>query len=320
MRTALAADSRVRFARCGNDGEQVYEEILRLKPNAAIIRWERAPSTRLRQSSVWPANPWHSVISAGQDASPDLILRSLRAVRAIPTTAISTEELKTVLDRIEEFCAVALKRQEERPHDRVFSSKGGCGTSFIATNLAAATAAPTILVDLNLQAGDLPLFLGIDAKYSMADMAEHRTKTGWALITSLVAPYSSNLSLLAAPKEADAADDISSPNTFFEVLERLRENFDWVVLIRSIPLTPSPDSHLNRPLDQSDDDRAGADADIPAISQYRKGRANYRPLGYPPRKKIRIIVKRWSNEIRIATFCVRVEVPGRAGGGACHSQ
>ena len=56
----------------------------------------------------------------------------------------------------------------------VFSSKGGCGTSFIATNIAAALNQPAVLVDLNLQAGDLPLFLGVEPKYSIADMVENR--------------------------------------------------------------------------------------------------------------------------------------------------
>jgi Flp pilus assembly CpaE family ATPase len=46
----------------------------------------------------------------------------------------------------------------------VFSSKGGCGTSFIATQSAAATNSKTVLVDLNLQAGDLAAVLGLEAK------------------------------------------------------------------------------------------------------------------------------------------------------------
>src|SRR4029453_8912317 len=81
----------------------------------------------------------------------------------------------------------------------VFSSKGGCGTSFIAANLAASSTVRTALVDLNLQAGDLPLFLGVSPKYSFADMSENRARLDDALINSFVAPCSSNLALLAAP-------------------------------------------------------------------------------------------------------------------------
>ena len=43
-----------------------------------------------------------------------------------------------------------------------------------------------------------------------------------------VAPYSTTLSLLAAPKQADSADEIEPE--IIQVLQRLRESFDYVVL------------------------------------------------------------------------------------------
>ena len=152
----------------------------------------------------------------------------------------------------------------------VFSSKGGCGTSFIATNLAAATAAPTVLVDLNLQAGDLPLFLGVDPKYSIADLVEHRSRLDAPLINSLLAPYSSNLSLLAAPKEVDAVDDIE-PEHVFEVLERLREAFDWVVLDPQHTF----DAITLAGIGPVGRDRAGADARHSRDSQHAKGAGDF---------------------------------------------
>ena len=86
------------------------------------------------------------------------------------------------------------------------------------------------------------------------------------LINSLVAPYSSNLSLLAAPKEVDAADDIE-PEHVFEVLERLRENFDWVVLDPQHTF----DAITLQALDQSDEIVMVLTLDIPRFAA-RKGR------------------------------------------------
>src|SRR5262249_10606870 len=143
---------------------------------------------------------------------------------------ISPDELKTVVDRVSDFAVGHVEAPKKKGRMiAVFSSKGGCGTSFIAANLAAAVAGSTCLVDLKLQAGDLPLFLCVDSKYSIADMVENRSRLDGELINSLLAPVSSNLSLLAAPREADAADEIE-PQHVFEVLEKLRENFECVVL------------------------------------------------------------------------------------------
>lgn len=294
IRTALSADSRVQLLAGGNDAEQLHDEILRLKPMAAIITLgvnaEQPIKLIKRLSSEVPGT---ALISAAADASSDVMLQSLRAgAREFLRLPVSPEELKTVLDRIQEFCAGQVEAPKKKGRMiAVFSSKGGCGTSFIATNLAATTKARTVLVDLNLQAGDLPLFLGVDPKYSFADMAENRTRLDDALINSLVTPYSANLSLVAAPKEADAADEIE-PEHVFDVLQRLRENYDFVVLDPQHTF----DSITLAALDQADEIVLVLTLDIPAIRSTQRALEIFDRLGYP-RKKIRIVVNRWSKMI-----------------------
>ena len=294
IRTALAADSRVKLLAGGNDADQLYEEIVRLKPAAAIISLGANSEQGIKfiqRLSV--ESPRTALISAAYDASSDIVLSSLRAgAREFLRLPVSGDELKTVLDRVSEFCSV----QVEPPRKKgrmiaVFSSKGGCGTSFVAANLAACSDARTVLVDLNLQAGDLPLFLGVDPKYSFADMAENRARLDEALIQSFVTPYSSNLSLLAAPREADAADEIE-PEHVFDVLQRLRESYEYVVLDPQHTF----DSITLAALDQADEIVLVLTLDIPAIRSTQRALEIFDRLGYP-RKKIRIVVNRWSKQI-----------------------
>jgi len=294
IRRALSAEDRVKLLAGGNDADQLYEEIVRLKPNAAIIAL--GPNADHAVRFIERLNkecPGTALISAAQDASPDMILKSLRAgAREFLRIPISADELRTVLDRVSEI----FSRQEETPKKKgrmvsVFSSKGGCGTSFIATNIAAATASKTVLVDLNLHAGDLPLFLGLEAKYSIADMVEKRQRLDEALVNSLVMPHSTNLSLLAAPREADQADGIE-PQHIFEVLQSLREHFDYVVLDPQHTF----DSITLAALDQSDEILLVLTLDIPAIRSTQRALEIFDKLGYP-RKKTRIVVNRWSKQI-----------------------
>jgi pilus assembly protein CpaE len=294
IRSALSTDNRVQLLAGGNDAEQLHEEILRLKPAAAIITLGANADQAIKLIQRLTAEvPKTAIISAANNAAPDLLLQSLRAgAREFLKLPITAEELKTVLDRVADFCA----GQAETPKKKgrmvaVFSSKGGCGTSFIATNLAASTNAQTVLVDLNLQAGDLPLFLGVDPKYSFADMAENRSRLDDALIKSFVTPYSANLSLLAAPKEADSADEIQ-PEHVFEVLRRLRESYEYVVLDPQHTF----DSITLAALDQSDEIVLVLSLDIPAIRSTQRALEIFDRLGYP-RKKIRILVNRWSKQI-----------------------
>jgi pilus assembly protein CpaE len=294
IRKALSAEARVKLLAGGNDTDQLYEEIVRLKPAAAIIAL--GPNADQAVKFIEKLNaevPGTALISAAQDASPDMILRSLRAgAREFLRIPISADELRTVLDRVSEFCT----KQVEAPVKKgrmvaVFSSKGGCGTSFIATNLAASMGSKTVLVDLNLQAGDLPLFLGLEAKYSIADMVEKRQRLDEALINSLVTPHSQHLSLLAAPREADSADEIE-PQHVFEVLQKLREHYDYVVLDPQHTF----DSITLAALDQSDEIVLILTLDIPAIRSTQRALEIFDKLGYP-RKKVRIVVNRWSKQI-----------------------
>ena len=296
IRRALSAESRVKLLAGGNDPDQLYEEIVRLKPNAAIIALggltEQAIKFMERLSAECPST---ALISAGEAASPDLILRSLRAgAREFLRIPISPEELRTVLDRVADLSSKHVEAPKKKGRMiAVFSSKGGCGTSFIATNMASSISAKTILVDLNLQAGDLPLFLGVDCKYSIADMCEKRARLDDELISTLVTQYNPKLSLLAAPKEADSADEIE-PQHIFEVLQKLRESYDFVVLDPQHTF----DSITLAALDQSDEIILVLTLDIPAIRSTQRALEIFDRLGYP-RKKVRIVVNRFSKQIEL---------------------
>ena len=295
IRAALATDERARLLAGGDDAEQVYAEIINLHPSVVVITMSEANSeTALKLiEKLSVESPQAAIISAARNASPDLILRSMRAgAREFLRLPVIADEFKTVLDSAAEFCAgqkIAPKKKGRMI--AVFSSKGGCGTSFIATNLAAALNAPAMLVDLNLQAGDLPLFLGVEPKYSIADMVENRARMDDALLASYVTPHSPNLSLLAAPREADSADDIK-PEHVFEALERVRESYEYVVLDPQHTF----DSITLAALDQADDIVLILTLDIPSIRSAQRALEIFDRLGYP-RKKVRIVVNRWSKQI-----------------------
>ena len=180
---------------------------------------------------VIAAHPEIAVITASADTSSALILRSMRSgAHEFLQLPVVAEEFKTVIDRIRE-----IRLHEEsttKKHGRViavFSGKGGSGVSFVATNLAASMNVPTLLADLNLQAGDAASFLGIDPKYSVVDFVHNRARLDASLTNSFLSVHSSKLSLLAAPPEAHEAEDVK-PQDVTEILHLLRQTFECIVL------------------------------------------------------------------------------------------
>lgn len=294
LRAALLNEPNARILAGGDDAEQLFGEIVRLRPSAAIVALGANHESGLKfVSRVASESPRTAVICASADASPDLILQSLRAgAREFLRLPVNAEEFRTVVGRISEFCV----GQEEVPKKRgravaVFSNKGGCGTTFIAANLAAALQRPSVLVDLNLQSGDLGLFLGVEPKFSISDLVENSARIDDSLLKSYLTPHSAKLSLLAAPREADTADEIE-PEHIFEVIETLRERYDYVV----IDPQHTFDAITLAALDQADDVILVLTLDIPAIRCAQRALAIFDRLGYP-RRKIHVVVNRWSKQI-----------------------
>ena len=294
LRAALMGEPDARILAGGDDAEQLLGEIVRLKPSAAIVALGPSPEAGLKfVERVAAECPRTAIICASRDASPDTILRSIRAgAREFLRLPVIPEEFKTVFARTAEFCT----GQEDEPKKRgrtvaVFSNKGGCGTTFIAANLAATLQAPTVLVDLNLQSGDLGLFLGVEPKFSISDLVENRERVDDALLRSYLTPHTASLSLLAAPREADSADDIEAEHVF-QVLEILRERFDYVV----VDPQHTFDAITLAALDQSDEILLVLTLDIPAIRSTQRALKIFDRLGYP-RHKIHIVVNRFSRQI-----------------------
>ncbi len=297
MARALAAHSGASLLMMSDDAEQLFTETMRLRPSAVIINLSHMgePALKLVQRLVTEC-PATAVICASRDSTPDLILRSVRSgARDFIRLPIVEEELTTVIERTAEFAAA---HANDEPKKRgkaiaVFSSKGGCGCSLIATNLAVLQTTPTVLMDLNLQAGDLELFLGLKPKFSLADVVENRDRLDDALLASYLTPHSKNLSLLAAPIKAESAEDIE-PKHIYEVLELLRQRFDCVI----IDTPHSFDSVTISALDHADQIVVVLTLEIHAIRSTRRTLEIFDRLGYP-RKKIRLIVNRWNKNVEL---------------------
>jgi pilus assembly protein CpaE len=148
-----------------------------------------------------------------------------------------------------------------------------------------------VVVDLNFESGDLPLFFGLNPEYSIADMVARHGRLDERLISNLITPYSTNLDLLSAPKELDPIDKIE-PEHVFEVLQRLRECYDLVLLDPRHTF----DAITLMALDQSDEIVLVMTLDILAIRSAQRALHIFNRVGYP-RSKIRIIVNRWSKQI-----------------------
>jgi pilus assembly protein CpaE len=149
----------------------------------------------------------------------------------------------------------------------VYSAKGGVGCTTLACNLAIGLnteETPAILVDANLQFGDVSVFMNLQVKNSMIDLAARADEIDPDIVEEVLMEHECGLHVLAAPPRPEMADEIHAEQVR-KVLQYLRRTFAYVVVDTSSTM----DDITLAVLDVTDLLVAVATPDIPSIKDSR---------------------------------------------------
>lgn len=115
----------------------------------------------------------------------------------------------------------------------VFSAKGGCGKTTIATNLAVALAdggkRRVCLIDLDLAFGDVAIMMQLSPEKTIADaigMADRLDETGFRM---LLTPYKTGVDVLLAPVQPAQSERVDR-DLINEIIQLARDAFDYIVV------------------------------------------------------------------------------------------
>ena len=157
-----------------------------------------------------------------------------------------------------------------RPHRivTILSPKGGSGKTSVATNLAVGLARlhprQVVLVDLDLQFGDVANVLSLNPRSTLGDVARSWPVDSANLKLALTS-HSSNLYTLCAPLHPAEADDITSEH-ITGVLSVLHQSFEYVV----VDTDPGLSERVLSALDVSTDMVLVCATEIPSIRGLQK--------------------------------------------------
>ncbi|WP_109474375.1 AAA family ATPase [Ornithinimicrobium cavernae] len=230
----------------------------------------------------------HVAVLLVTDKPAELGLPALRAgVRDLIEPELPINELRWVIRRAIETSAAGMggsAANDPDPVGRVItvaSPKGGVGKTTLATNLAVGLAhqSPqgTVLVDLDIQFGDVAAALDLDPAYTLADVVHGSGLRDVTALKTLLTKHRTGLHVLSGVKSPVEADDITAQHVA-TIIGLLKSEFRYVV----IDTAPGMGSHTLAALDHTTDLVLVASLDVPSVRGLRKELQLLDELELPP--------------------------------------
>jgi pilus assembly protein CpaE len=210
----------------------------------------------------------------------------------------------------------------------VFSSKGGCGKTTVATNLAAALStggegSSVCLVDFDLETGDVAIALQLDPTRTISDALGMQGGLDERAMASLVVPYKAHLDCLLAPTRPSDAEFVSA-SLAGEILTVAADMYDYVV----IDAPPAFTDVVLKCFDMADVYVLLTTLDMPALKNLKVTVDTLDNLGFP-RSKWQVVLNRGGSRVGLTASDVErtigvpisieipssVEVPARLNEG-----
>jgi len=311
LKKLLYFETDIEVVGAATSGEEGIELAKQYQPHIVLMDINMPGMDGITASeAITQEVPFAQVIMMSVQSEADYLRRSMLAgARDFLTKPFTSDELISTIRRVYEMSAsrraampmpqAAGTRVETAPGGAparrgriitVFSPKGGVGCSMIAVNLALALQklsepdGKVALVDASLQFGDVGVMLNLQATRSIADLAAQIDELDSYLIETVLLPHPSAIKALLAPPRPEMAD-LLTPDHMKSVLEKLRHDFDYVIVDTWTALHDL----VLQVLDASDRIVLVTVPDVPSIKNTRLFFDVTEALEYPPNKLVLVV-------------------------------
>lgn len=221
-------------------GAAVLDKTVSLLPEVVVMVGENTGGDFAEIAErIYMSIPSCTVLLLYENPDMDIVEKAMQAgIRKVLSWPC---DQKTLIDNIKLLCSVEKMRSSNNKQTRVnwqskvitvFGTKGGIGKTTVAINLAVALARSgkkVALIDLDLQFGDVGVFLDLEPKDSIAELVQERSTFDIDSIKSYMVLHSSGVSALCAPKSPEFADVVTGDHVE-KIINTMRPYFDYVII------------------------------------------------------------------------------------------
>ena len=228
--------ARVGEYRAAQDPEALLELLGNPTPDICLVDFDKD-----RQSAAIVAERIHSglpetaVFAVSSQTHPEAILEAMRSGCG--------EYLVKPLDReqlVKAIARIGSRRREKQEQGRAqvlafMGSKGGCGTTTLATQLGALLASSfsrnSLLLDLHPDFGDAALYLKLTkGRFHFFELLENADRLDADFLQSFVMRHSSGLEVIPAPEGSVASRDVLPAGALSHTMNFLRLRYEFILV------------------------------------------------------------------------------------------
>lgn len=274
--------------------EPQMKKIRRASPRLVFIDLDDDAPTGCKVARyLADSHPDAMIVAVGGAVPSQTLVAAMRAgVSEFVEKPISQAAFDEAVERLSRKLAPS-------PRDRATSegkvlffcgAKGGAGSTTVATNFAIhlrrQTGERVLIVDLDLTLGEIALYLGIEPRYGIVDLARNLHRIDEGLLASYLATHESGLEVLSAPFDPDEGRDIGAEEVG-RIIEFLRGVYDWVVVDASNSL----DSRILAGLRTAEEIFVVTQVDVPSLRNIQRVRRVLKRV--VPERTPRVLVNRF---------------------------
>lgn len=236
--------------------------------------------------------PQLSIFATCADKSSDTILKVMRAgATEYLLRPVSDIDLAFALQKLGRLWLTRpVPEAEVGSIITVFSPKSGVGVTTIAINLATdiyeAAKKPTILVDLDLNAGDVTTFLNMKPSYTISDVTVNISRLDKSFLRGVTAKHESGIFVLAEPQKVEEGVSISG-SEIRKVLNLLKTMFSYIIIDAE-----SLSERTTAALEMSDNILLIFSMSLPGIRNTQRYLKYFDRMGYG-RNRIKLVANRY---------------------------
>lgn len=291
LKTRFTKTQKVKIAGETSDLSKGYALVKKINPNIIVLDISKRELEALKLAKkITQHFPDTTIFVTACEGKSEMIIKAMRAgAREFLYKPLNEKEIKGAVDTV---IQVESQRTQEKKNPgktiTIFGVKGGVGTTTIATNLAVNLAnhskKSVILVDLNLQFGNSALFLNLQPKYSIVDVANNLEDLDATQLKDVLPKHSSGVRLLSEPPRLEDAETVTAAH-LEQILTLLKSVFDYIV----IETNNIFDEITLKALDESDSVLTIMEAELPSIYNARRCLDVFKRMGYDEEKVLLVI-------------------------------